>query len=1463
MGKDQYITNSMKMKYDVLYNFISPVTGKVIAPNVAPSDATYILQTPNAALPNAQALDSLGNGILFKENGGILITKGKIDRSNLPYLTKNKVWIGDSENIAVEDSLNSLIRSIINSLITSGVSSGIGAFLNNILGFPGLNLLRALATVAAIEAFSNGSTSSSFITTNQMAINVNMDMQGNRITNLSSSILADSDAVSAKWVWDLINNKVLINSMGLSHLVVGNIHPELYILGSTQQFIFNQNLSTFRLNNTFSPTNYISNQTLFEFRNNLFSGYRWIHNTNNIDTYGSLTLQSFVNASNTGTNLLNFSSLGIGTFAPLQFYNSLGTHYVALQAGTLTSNTTWTLPTTDGSSGQALITNGSGVLSWSSTGVGSVTNVGTGAGLTGGPITTSGTISLVTPVSITNGGTGITSATAYAVLCGGTTSTSAFQSVSGLGTTGQVLMSNGTGALPSWQTPLPGTVSSISQGANIVCTPNPITLTGTVALSNTLSGLTSIGVGSFSLSGNTISSANTNGDINISPNGSGIFFVNAGPIGSAQWSNQPIFFGNSNSGNLDILKLINVRYTPGSNWTSSEIRLQKIVDATYQHYISFRGNSGFLSTIVFGYGGLTSGTELAALSQDGKFTIGSTTTTSLFNVGSAAQFQINGSGIVVSGTWNGSILTVPYGGTGNSSATAYALLCGGTTSTGAFQSVGSLGTSGQVLISQGAGALPTWTSLSSFGVTSIIGTANQVLANNTSGSSQLGAVTLTLPQSIATTSTVQFGSLGLNGIASASILEVVNGSAQIGFSSGTSAPTNGLAVNGQSVFGSSSPTIGALVSLTPSSSYYTALQIGGSLSLLKPLAPSTIATHIAATSSLIGNVALSYFFSIVSTPTISLGTNVTGENYGFYYSPTISTSGSNYTLAKSYGIYSAAGSLTGGGSVTNAYGAYISKPSFGSTSSVALYADNASIGYTGINPPTNGLIVSGNVSIGNSSPNSYTKLDVNGTIASEIQLGFAWLGDISSARWYSTLGGYNLSFYQDNSSGYNFGNVSNFGTTWYQKVVFGTSSVAFANNMGIGISTPTCTLNVYNASSQSAGGAMSSTFRVEAPRLTSTSGNEVNIASFITQAATSNSTALGISAYRNTTGSDWTTESIILGMDVDNTKRAGSWLALYQTGIGFNAIDNGTAYRFYVANANNVYGMLVNGTLSPAFNAVGITSNNYLSPTVKASVYGLTSQCAYNTPSAGMYAAYGLYIGPTGITGDGTIDNIFGIHVGDGSVSGPTVGVGYGIFVSSVGYSDTCYGLYVSDVGIVSNKYCAYFGGRVGIKTNPIYTLHLGTDDAYKTTTSSWGTTSDKRIKKNIKSIEKAIPLLKEIRPVSFQYTQEYCKDIEADEETINYGFIADEIENVIPNCVNDSKLHCYGMKYNGVDKEGKHKPEPPRLVENLKTFNMHNVIIFTIKAVQELIEQNEFLQTRVDILESKLSIETKNTQYN
>ncbi len=77
---------------------------------------------------------------------------------------------------------------------------------------------------------------------------------------------------------------------------------------------------------------------------------------------------------------------------------------------------------------------------------------------------------------------------------------------------------------------------------------------------------------------------------------------------------------------------------------------------------------------------------------------------------------------------------VVEGGTGNSTFTAYSVITSGTTTTGAFQNVVGLGTSGQVLTSAGAGALPAWQTL---------GGASISITGDTGGAIVGGAFTFT------------------------------------------------------------------------------------------------------------------------------------------------------------------------------------------------------------------------------------------------------------------------------------------------------------------------------------------------------------------------------------------------------------------------------------------------------------------------------------------------------------------------------------------------------------------------------------------------------------------------------------------------------------------------------------------------------------------------------------------------
>lgn len=69
---------------------------------------------------------------------------------------------------------------------------------------------------------------------------------------------------------------------------------------------------------------------------------------------------------------------------------------------------------------------------------------------------------LANPLTVTNGGLGATSYTAFSLLCGGTSTTNPVQSLSSLGSTGQVCMSNGSGSLPSYSNSYSGLTFNLS-----------------------------------------------------------------------------------------------------------------------------------------------------------------------------------------------------------------------------------------------------------------------------------------------------------------------------------------------------------------------------------------------------------------------------------------------------------------------------------------------------------------------------------------------------------------------------------------------------------------------------------------------------------------------------------------------------------------------------------------------------------------------------------------------------------------------------------------------------------------------------------------------------------------------------------------------------------------------------------------------------------------------------------------
>jgi len=141
--------------------------------------------------------------------------------------------------------------------------------------------------------------------------------------------------------------------------------------------------------------------------------------------------------------------------------------------------------------------------------------------------------------------------------------------------------------------------------------------------------------------------------------------------------------------------------------------------------------------------GTVSSTNLTSLySNTGNFTTGNVSTT---------VYSVNGGiGVSVSPTTGNVFVNIGQDVSPASNVTFANVTATGNLSNNYFTLANSAGSAGQVLTTNGLGST-SWTALSGVSVTSITGTANQVLV-----SSPTGAVTLSLPQDIATTSNPTF-----------------------------------------------------------------------------------------------------------------------------------------------------------------------------------------------------------------------------------------------------------------------------------------------------------------------------------------------------------------------------------------------------------------------------------------------------------------------------------------------------------------------------------------------------------------------------------------------------------------------------------------------------------------------------------------------------------------------------------
>ena len=221
----------------------------------------------------------------------------------------------------------------------------------------------AISGVAAITL--TGNTTLAF-TTNSSSTTYSTEAGRAKILVLSGSLSATTVTIT---VPNIQKDYVIINNSGATATISSGGSTTVSIATSTKAYVYSNGSSSinFGLAQATNPggsdtyVQYNSSGAFAGSSNLTFNG-----TTLAIQT-ATVTSLTYVNATGTAANIANLNVISNGV---LKIYNTANTQYTGLQVAAGQSTTaTFTLPAVDGTSGQAIITNGSQVLSFGNAGI--------------------------------------------------------------------------------------------------------------------------------------------------------------------------------------------------------------------------------------------------------------------------------------------------------------------------------------------------------------------------------------------------------------------------------------------------------------------------------------------------------------------------------------------------------------------------------------------------------------------------------------------------------------------------------------------------------------------------------------------------------------------------------------------------------------------------------------------------------------------------------------------------------------------------------------------------------------------------------------------------------------------------------------------------------------------------------------------------------------------------------------
>ena len=310
-----------------------------------------------------------------------------------------------------------------------------------------------------------------------------------------------------------------------------------------------------------------------------------------------------------------------------------------------------------------------------------------------------------------------------------------------------------------------------------------------------------------------------------------------------------------------------------------------------------------------------------------------------------------------------------------------------------------------------------------------------------------------------------------------------------------------------------------------------------------------------------------------------------------------------------------------------------------------------------------------------------------------------------------------------------------------------------------------------------------------------------------------------------------------------NTNESAANYYLQVGSTGNISIGGGapTASKLHVDN--NVSGAAIRGNNTGAnYGLYGTSAGTYgilgqTSSTSHGGVLGYSAD-SLNYGILGHANVYGLYaVGQYGARGDGTTYGGYFV-----------ASVNHGLYAQ--GASASMIGAYSYNAGSGCYEYAAY--SSYGTYTNC---------NAYIAGTLFYGglsPISDGRLKENIKAVPPALDTLLKLKPVTYNWKKD--TDQASANPGSHYGFIAQDVEKVLPELINRTSFAQPANIAPISTKDPKTGKAIPSKAQNREKLNQKlgevlsveylELVPLAVKAIQELKAENDELKARLDALE-------------